>query len=35
MVDADLMLVLKSLSDVGKMCSMTTNIIGILVGILK
>lgn len=32
MVVIDLMLVLKPLSDVGKMCSVTTNIIGIHVG---
>lgn len=32
MVVIDLMLALKPLSDVGKMCSVTTNIIGIHVG---
>lgn len=36
MVEIDLMVVLKTLSHVGRMCSMTTtNLIGIHVGILK
>lgn len=34
MVEIDLTLVLKALFDVGKMCSMTTNLIAIHVGIL-
>lgn len=35
MVEIDLTLVLKFLSDVGKMCSISTNLIAIHVGILK